>query len=183
MKTIKLRDGKERSLQRRHPWVFEGSVASGKADPGETVRVVSHADEFMAWAAFSPASKIRLRAWSFSEADRIDAAFFARRIEHAIAMRARLPIDSDGVRLIHGEADGLPGLVVDRYGDVLVAQFLAVGVERWKSVIAEQLLRATGLDRLYERSDSNSRVLEGLESRTGWLHGDGTTEQIGRAHV
>ena len=176
MKTIKLRDGKERSLQRRHPWVFEGSVASGKADPGETVRVVSHASEFLAWAAFSPVSKIRLRAWSFIEADRIDAALVARRIEQAIAMRARLPIDSDGVRLIHGEADGLPGLVVDRYGDVLVAQFHAVGVERWKSVIVEQLLRATGLDRLYERSDSNSRVLEGLESRTGWLHGDGTTE-------
>ncbi len=176
MKTVRLRDAKERSLQRRHPWVFESSVASGKADPGETVRVVSHAGEFLAWAAYSPASKIRLRAWSFIESERIDAAFFARRIEQAIAMRARLAVDSDGVRLIHGEADGLPGLVVDRYGDTLVAQFLAVGVERWKAPIVDALLRATGLDRLYERSDAGSRVLEGLEPRTGWLRGDGATE-------
>ncbi|MEO7152419.1 MAG: class I SAM-dependent methyltransferase [Burkholderiaceae bacterium] len=176
MKTIKLRDAKERSLQRRHPWVFEGSVASGKADPGETVKVVSQDGDFLAWAAFSPTSKIRLRAWSFVEAERVDAAFFTRRIEQAIAMRARLPIDSDGVRLIHGEADGLPGLVVDRYGDTLAAQFLAVGVERWKAAIVDALLRATGLERLYERSDAKSRALEGLEPRTGWLRGDGPTE-------
>ncbi|MEO6410837.1 MAG: class I SAM-dependent methyltransferase [Burkholderiaceae bacterium] len=176
MKTVRLRDAKERSLQRRHPWVFEGSVASGKADPGETVRIVSHAGEFLAWAAFSPMSKIRLRAWSFDEPERIDAAFFARRIEQAIAMRARLPIDSDGVRMVHGEADGLPGLVVDRYGETLVAQFLAVGVERWKAVIVDHLLRATGVARVYERSDSNSRTLEGLSMQTGWLRGDGATE-------
>ena len=176
MKTIKLREGKERSLQRRHPWVFEGSVASGKADAGETVRVVSHADEFLAWASYSPASKIRLRAWSFSEAERIDAAYFERRIAQALAMRSRLAVASDGVRLVHGESDGLPGLVVDRYGDTLVAQFLAVGVERWKAVICDRLLKATGLARLYERSDANSRTLEGLALRTGWLHGDGATE-------
>ncbi len=176
MKTVKLREGKERSLQRGHPWVFESSVAGGKADPGETVRVVSHAGEFLAWAAFSPASKIRLRAWSFVEAERIDAAFFARRIEQAVAMRARLAVPSDGVRLVHGESDGLPGLVVDRYGATLVAQFLAVGVERWKAVIADALLRATGSERLYERSDAASRALEGLEPRTGWLRGDGATE-------
>ena len=176
MKTIKLREGKERSLQRRHPWVFEGSVASGKADAGETVRVVSHAGEFLAWASYSPASKIRLRAWSFSEAERIDAAFFERRIGQAVAMRSRLAVASDGVRLVHGESDGLPGLVVDRYGDTLVAQFLAVGVERWKAVICDRLLKATGLARLYERSDANSRTLEGLALHTGWLHGDGATE-------
>ena len=176
MKTIKLREGKERSLQRRHPWVFEGSVASGKADAGETVRVESAGGEFLAWAAYSPASKIRLRAWSFDAAERIDAAFFQRRIAAAVAMRDRLAVASDGVRLVHGESDGLPGLVVDRYGDTLVAQFLAVGVERWKALIADQLLKATGLARLYERSDANSRTLEGLALHTGWRHGDGATE-------
>ena len=126
MKTIQLRDGKERSLQRRHPWVFQGSVASGKADAGETVRVQAADGKFLAWAAFSPASMIRLRAWSFDEAERIDPAFFERRILQAVATRARLPIASDGLRLIHGEADGLPGLIVDRYADTLCAQFLSV---------------------------------------------------------
>ena len=79
MKTIRLRDGKERSLQRRHPWVFEGSVARGGADAGETVRVESHAGQFLAWGAFSPQSMFRARAWSFVETERIDAAFFESR--------------------------------------------------------------------------------------------------------
>ncbi len=176
MKTITLRDGKERSLQRRHPWVFEGSIASGKADPGETVRVQAADGKFVAWASYSPSSMIRLRAWSFTETERIDAAFFERRIARAVALRARLAVASDGVRLIHGEADGLPGLIVDRYADTLSAQFLSVGAERWKATIADQLLKATGLSRLYERSDSNVLRLEGLENKTGWLRGEGATE-------
>jgi len=183
MKTITLRPGKERSLQRRHPWVFESSIASGKADPGETVRVQTSDGTFAGWAAYSPSSMIRLRVWSFDEAERIDRAFFERRIAAAVARRARLPIASDGVRLIHGEADGLPGLIVDRYADVLSAQFLAVGVERWKAGIADALLAATGLTRLYERSDSNVRTLEGLAQHTGWLRGDGPTEVSIREHA
>ena len=175
MKVVKLREGKERSLQKRHPWVFESSIASGKADTGETVRVVAHDGSFLAWAAFSPSSQIRLRAWSFDETERIDESFFERRIAAALAIRARLPIASDGRRLIHGEADGLPGLVVDRYADTLVAQFLSAGVERWKPVIADLLLNASGLARLYERSDASVRGLEGLAPQTGWLRGDGAT--------
>ena len=182
MKTITLRPGKERSLHKRHPWVFEGSVASGKADAGETVRVTASDGSFLAWASYSPQSMIRLRAWSFDEAERIDAAFFERRIGAALALRARLPIASDGLRLIHGEADGLPGLIVDRYADTLSAQFLSVGAERWKATIAEQLLRATGLARLYERSDASNRKLEGLEPTSGWLRGDGATDVVIREH-
>src|SRR5829696_2066397 len=105
MKVVKLRDGKERSLLRRHPWVFQGSIAGGKADSGETVRVESSDGKFLAWGSYSPASMIRVRGWSFEEAERIDAAFFERRIAQALEVRARLPIASDGVRLIHGEAD------------------------------------------------------------------------------
>jgi len=182
MKVIKLRDGKERSLLRRHPWVFQGSIATGKADSGETVRVESHDGKFLAWASFSPTSMIRVRTWSFDEAERIDAAFFERRIQAALAIRARLPIASDGVRLIHGEADGLPGLIVDRYADVLSAQFLSAGTERWKNTIADLLLKLTGLTRLYERSDSGVRGLEGLEPVTGWLRGEGATEVTIREH-
>ena len=182
MKTVTLRPGKERSLHKRHPWVFEGSVASGRADAGETVRVAASDGSFLAWASYSPQSMIRLRAWSFDEAERIDAAFFERRIAAALALRARLPIQSDAMRLIHGEADGLPGLIVDRYADTLSAQFLSVGTERWKAPIADQLLRATGLTRLYERSDASKRKLEGLEPVSGWLRGDGATDVVIREH-
>lgn len=182
MKTITLRAGKERLLQRHHPWVFESSIATGKADPGETVRVQTADGAFAAWAAYSPSSSIRLRVWSFIEAERIDRAFFERRIGAALALRDRLGIESDGLRLVHGEADGLPGLIVDRYADTLSAQFLSVGAERWKATIAELLLQATGLERLYERSDASSRALEGLAPVTGWLHGGGTTEVSIREH-
>ncbi|MDY0743624.1 class I SAM-dependent rRNA methyltransferase [Paucibacter sp. R3-3] len=182
MKKIVIRAGKERSLQRQHPWVFEGSVARGGADLGETVRVESAEGVFLGWGAFSPQSLIRVRIWSFDEAERIDAAFFERRIARALAVRARLPIASDAVRLIHGEADGLPGLIVDRYADTLVAQFGAAGVERWKKAIVPALLAQTGLTRLYERSDASSRGLEGLPESTGWLAGEGTTELTIREH-
>jgi 23S rRNA (cytosine1962-C5)-methyltransferase len=182
MKVITLREGKERSLLRRHPWVFQGSLAKGRADSGETVRVDAHDGRFLAWASFSPSSMIRVRAWSFDEAERIDEAFFRRRIEAALAVRSRMPIQSDALRLIHGEADGLPGLIVDRYGDTLSAQFLSSGTERWKDTIADLLLEATGLSRLYERSDSGVRGLEGLAPVTGWLRGEGETELIIREH-
>jgi 23S rRNA (cytosine1962-C5)-methyltransferase len=176
MKTITLREGKERSLLRRHPWVFQGSVGHGKADVGETVRVTAADGRFLAWAAYSPASMIRLRAWSFDETERIDNMFFERRLRRAIELRQRLPIASDGVRLVHGEADGLPGLIVDRYADCLSAQFLSAGMERWKATIADLLLQVTGLSRLYERSDSGVRQLEGLAPAAGWLRGEGGTE-------
>ena len=172
MKSIRLVAGKERSLQRRHPWVFAGSVARGKADPGETVRVEAADGSFLAWGAYSGSSGIRVRVWSFDEAERIDATFLRRRIERAVALRARLPIGSTGVRLVHGEADGLPGLVVDRYGDLLSAQFSSAGAERWKDTLADALMAATGAARLYERSDASVRGLEGLPPVTGWLRGD-----------
>jgi 23S rRNA (cytosine1962-C5)-methyltransferase len=183
MKTIRIRAGRERSLLRRHPWVFEGSIASGKADAGETVRVEAEDGRFLAWAAYSPRSMIRLRAWSFDESERIDAAFFQRRVARAVALRRRLAIDSDAMRIVHGEADGLPGLIVDRYGDTLCAQFLSAGTERWKAALADALLESTGLARLYERSDASVRELEGLATRTGWLRGDGATTLTIREHA
>ena len=186
MKSIRLRAGKERSLLRRHPWVFEGSVARGGADSGETVRIEAEDGRFLAWGAFSPSSMIRVRAWSFDEAERIDAAFFARRIATAVALRSRLPIASDSLRLIHAEADGLPGLIVDRYADVLSAQFLSAGSEGWKATIADALLAATGCAKLYERSDASVRGLEGLLPIKGWLRGAdevaGATEVKIREH-
>jgi 23S rRNA (cytosine1962-C5)-methyltransferase len=93
-----------------------------------------------------------------------------------------LDIPRVGMRLVHGESDGLPGLIVDRYGDTLEAQFLAAGAERWKAVLAQALLQHTGLDRLYERSDTSARSLEGLPPLAGWLHGTGATELTIREH-
>ena len=183
MKSIRLRPGRERSLLRRHPWVFEGGVERGKADAGETVRVEASDGRFLAWAAYSPASAIRLRAWSFDESERIDASLFERRIAKAVEARARLGTDSDAMRLVHGEADGLPGLVVDRYADVLCVQFGAAGVERWKGAIVEALAAECGVHRIYERSDASVRALEGLEPRTGWLLGDGATDVDIREHA
>ena len=182
MKLIRIKEGKDRALLRRHPWVFESAIAKGGADAGETVRVESAQGAFLAWAAHSPQSKIRARAWSFDEQQRIDAAFFAQRIAVAVRARARFDIRSNGLRLVHGEADGLPGLIVDRYGDTLVAQFLSAGAERWKSVLVDALLAETGLTRLYERSDASARGLEGLPEATGWLRGDGPVQLVLQEH-
>ena len=178
MKSIRLRPGKERSLQRQHPWIFESAIARGGADSGETVRVESSEGQFLAWAAFSPSSKIRARVWSFDEPQRVDASFFIAACANAVRARSRFDIQSNGVRLVHGESDGLPGLIVDRYADTLVAQFTSSGVERWKDVISDALLAATGLSKLYERSDASSRALEGLPEATGWLRGTGEVELL-----
>ena len=182
MKTLRLKPGKEKSLLRRHPWVFDGAIATGDGDAGETVRVESSGGQFLGWAAYSPTSKIRARVWSFDEAQRIDASFFIAACARAISARSLFDIQSNGLRLIHGESDGLPGLVVDRYGDTLVAQFSSCGSERFKAVIVDALLKQTGLTRLYERSDASVRSLEGLPETTGWLAGSGNTEVILTEH-
>ena len=182
MKLIRIKEGKDRALLRRHPWVFESAIAKGGADAGETVRVESAQGAFLAWAAYSPQSKIRARIWSFDEKQRIDATFFTQRIAAAVRARARFDIRSNGLRLVHGEADGLPGFIVDRYGDTLVAQFLSAGAERWKGVLADALLAETGLTRLYERSDASARGLEGLPEATGWLRGDGPVQLVLQEH-
>ncbi|MDB5846322.1 MAG: rRNA methyltransferase [Rhodoferax sp.] len=183
MKIIRLREGKERSLHRHHPWIFESAIAKGGGDVGETVRVESHDGKFLGWAGFSPNSKIRARVWSFDEAQQINAAFFTAAVYASVKARARFDVQSDGVRLVHGESDGLPGVIVDRYGDTLVAQFLFAGAERWKTAIVQALLGATGLTKLYERSDTGPRALEGLPASTGWLQGEGPTELVIQEHA
>ena len=182
MKTLRLKPGKEKSLLRRHPWVFDGAIATGGGDAGETVRIESHDGQFLGWAAYSPQSKIRARVWSFEEAQRIDTSFFIAACARSISARSLFDIKSNGLRLIHGESDGLPGLVVDRYDDTLVAQFSSCGSEHFKAVIVDALLMQTGLTRLYERSDASVRSLEGLPEATGWLAGSGNTEVILTEH-
>ena len=178
MKTIRLKDGKERAALRRHPWIFDTAIASGRADSGETVRVQSSQGAFVGWGAYSPSSKIRVRLWSFNEEERIDEAFFVKQIDRSVQARASFYIQSDAKRLIHAEADAIPGLIVDQYRDILVAQFLSAGVERFKPVIVKALLNLPGVRGLYERSDSGVRTLEGLEPLKGWLGGQVSKTQM-----
>lgn len=168
-----LKPGKEKSLLRHHPWVFSGAVARVEGEPavGDTVTVRAADGGFLAQAAFSPQSQIRARVWSWDEAEAIDAGFFRRRLAAAIDYRKSMRIASDGVRLVHGESDGLPGLVVDRYGDHLVVQLSSAGVETWREAIADALVELTGVADIFERSDADVRGLEGLPVRVGPLRG------------
>ena len=171
---IQLKRGREKSLKRRHPWIFSGAVekASGKA--GDTVEVLDSAKRTLARAAYSPSSQIRARVWTFDPDEEVDAQFFRGRLEKSLALREALPAarHTNALRLVHGESDGLPGLVVDRYADVLVAQFLAAGVERWRDPILDLLMELTGCAAIYERSDAEVRKLEGLEARAGFARGN-----------
>ena len=181
MSSITLKSGREKSLLRRHPWIFSGAVERVDKDSasGATVDVLSFNGDFLARAAYSPTSQIRARVWTFND-EPVDAVFFRKRIKSAIHSRDtwNLKHDTDAIRLIHAESDGLPGLIVDRYGDVLVLQSLTAGSEFWKQAIADILLEETGLKNIYERSDADVRKLEGLESRVGILRGTIPDSQI-----
>ena len=182
MATLTLHPGKEKSVLRRHPWLFSGSIAQldGRARPGDTVDVVSYEGRPLARAAWSPASQIRARVWSFDAAETIDHAFFKRRVAAAVARRAALPelAGQQGLRLIHAESDGLPGVIADRYGDNVVVQLTTVGADKWRDAIADSLHKATGCQRIYERSDVDVRSLEGLEAVTGWLLGEAPGDEL-----
>jgi 23S rRNA (cytosine1962-C5)-methyltransferase len=171
-----LKTGRDKSLRRRHPWIFSGAVAGVEGDParGETVAVKDVGGKTIALAAYSPNSQIRARAWTFDPAEEVDARFLRRRLEKSLALRAGLPAarHTNALRLVHGESDGLPGLVVDRYADVLVAQFLAAGVERWREPILDALAELTGCEAVFERSDADVRRLEGLAPRLGFVRGN-----------
>ncbi|MGN6082739.1 class I SAM-dependent rRNA methyltransferase [Trinickia sp.] len=187
MNTVTLKPSKEKSLLRRHPWVYANAIdrVEGKPASGATVVVRAHDGRFLARAAYSPHSQIRLRVWSFDEGEPIDHAFFKRRVQRAFAHRQAFVRDTGAVRLIFGEADGLPGLIVDYYVEdngagrgQLVCQFMAAGVEAWKEAIVAALVGATGCPNVYERSDVSIREKEGLEQTTGVLAGDAPPETL-----
>jgi len=169
-----LKAGREKSLLRRHPWVFSGAVEriAGSAQAGDTVAVRTSAGAFLAWAAYSPQSQIRARVWSFDERERIDAGFFGERVRTAVARRAGIADAAGAVRLVHGEADALPGVVCDRYGEVVVCQFSSTGAERWRESVVDAVLAEGGCRVAYERSDLDVRALEGLAPRSGPVRGE-----------
>ncbi len=172
---LRLKQGREKSLRRRHPWVFSGAVEGldGEPDSGATVEIVAAGGERLGRAAYSPASQIRARVWSFEPGEGIDAAFFRRRLARAIESRRRLELLEPGgaCRLVFSESDGLPGLIVDRYADYLVCQFLSAGAESWRSTIVELLAELCSPRGIYERSEGGGRHKEGLASRRGVLAG------------
>lgn len=177
-----LKPGRERSLLRRHPWVFSGAVGKvhGSPQSGDTVELRSADGRFLAWAAYSPASQIRARVWSFEEDEIPGPELFRGKIEAALALRRGSipPETSDAMRLVHGEADGLPGLIADRYADTLVVQILSAGCERWRNTLTEILSETSGCARIYERSDTDARELEGLPLRTGAVSGPLTNAPV-----
>jgi len=190
---ILLQPGREKSLLRRHPWIFSGAVqyVNGAPANGDTLPVRNAQGEFLAWAAYNSGSQITARVWSWLEAEKVDSDFFRRRIGNALAARNLNPLPQSlphgeredkpfslrgkgwegGARLIHAESDGLPGLIVDQYDDVLVMQIGSAGAERWRDTCADILQELCNPVCIYERSDSDSRTLEGLELRNGVLRG------------
>ncbi len=188
MDIIFLKPGREKSVLRRHPWIFSGAIASldGNPEMGESVEVRDSQGRFLATGAFSPESQIRVRVWSWEPKVEIDAAFFRQRLRQAIELRAAAfgVTDLDGaekanlyprlpsaIRLVHAESDGLPGLIVDRYSDVLVLQFLSAGADYWRQTIVDLILELTEAAHIFERSDAEVRKLEGLPLRVGPLFG------------
>jgi 23S rRNA (cytosine1962-C5)-methyltransferase len=178
-----LKRGREKSLRRRHPWLFSGAIerVEGDVPSGATVDVLDSSGGWLARAAYSPASQIRARVWSFDPREPIDAGFFERRLTRAIDSRRRLGLDDAhaACRLVFSECDGLPGVVVDRYGEYLVCQFSSAGAEAWRSTIVELLGALCSPLGIYERSEGGARHKEGLPSRRGLLAGAEPPREIG----
>ena len=179
MLVVQLKSGREKALLRGHPWVFSGSIKNidpenGETIAGETAKIVDAEGEFLAWGAYSPASKIRVRVWSRDQDRKIDREFFRGRLENAISLRRRILDfgEFNAYRLVHAESDGLPGFIVDRYADTLVVQFLTSGADHWRETFVEMLDKLVECERIYERSDAKVRRLEGLTPRKGPLVGD-----------
>jgi len=174
-----LKPGREKSLLRRHPWVFSGAIyrIDGTPAGGDSVRVRAHGGAFLGWGIYSPQSQIAIRLWSWEQTQPIDAALLRTRLTQALALR-RMCGNQEALRLVHGESDGLPGLIVDRYADTLVLQASSAGAARWREAAADLLLELTGCARVYERSDAEVMSLEGIPARSGPLRGDAPPAQM-----
>jgi 23S rRNA (cytosine1962-C5)-methyltransferase len=175
MSQIVIKPGREKSLLRHHPWIFSGAISTIHGAPGigETVEVISSSGEFLSRAAYNANSNIAGRVWTWDPDEEINPELFERRIQRATDLRRQLGmlINSNAMRLIHGESDGIPGLILDRYDDVCVVQFLTAGVEFWRESLLEIIKKITHARTIYERSDVDVRQLEGLPPKKGLLYG------------
>ena len=182
MFTVRLKAKRDRPTRFGHPWIFSGAVESVDGTParGETVTVTNNKGTVLGRGAWSPDSQIRIRMWTFDADTEVDEAFFERRLRQALAVRDGMEIRfaTNALRLVNAEADGFPGLTVDRFGSVLVGQFTTAGAEFHKQTLVRLLMTLTGATAFYERSDVDSRRREGLEETTGLLAGNLPVEPI-----
>lgn len=173
---VVLRPGREKSVRQRHPWIFSGAIASveGHPGPGAVVDVVDDAGRFLARGTYSPRSQIRVRLGSWDPDEALDERFLRRRLERAAAGRAALAQDAatTAYRLVHAESDGLPGVIVDRYGPFLVLQLLCQGAESWREALIPLLVEFFSPRGIYARDEAAVRRLEGLPPRAGLLWGE-----------
>lgn len=183
LNAILLKPGREKSLLRKHPWIFSGAVArvEGDPQPGETVVILKSDNTPMAIGAYSPKSSIIARIWSWNPQEELSIRFFKNKLRIAINSRKEnlnLSQSTNVYRLFYAESDGLPGLILDQYDRWLVVQMLTVGVEYWRNEIIQAIQEETGFENIYERSDLDVRRLEGLTERKGQLSGRQPDDQI-----
>jgi len=179
---VRLKRGRAKPVQQRHPWVFSGAIERVENDPadGDVVEVQDAGGNWLARGYLNRRSQIAVRLLTWERDEGVDADFWRRRLERAVAARQSLVAlaGSTGYRLVHAESDYLPGLVVDRYGDWLVVQFLTLGVERRRGEMVAALVDVLSPQGIYERSDVDARAKEGLQERTGLLWGEDPPEWI-----
>jgi len=171
-----VRRSSERTLANGHPWIFSGAVDKAPAvDPGSLVQVHDNRGRFLGRGYYNPRSMIRVRLLCHDPLRPIDATYFHETLTRAYQLRCSTPglQTTNAYRLVHGESDGLPGLIVDRYGDFLVVQFHTLGMECRRQEIIDALVAITKPQGIYERSDVGTRRTEGLEDRpTGTVYGE-----------
>ena len=176
MVQVRLKPGREKPVRLHHPWIFSGAIqqVDDKAADGDVIDVVSAAGDWVARGYLNRRSQIRVRLLSWDAGTQIDREFWKRRLERAILARSALAADpaTTAYRLVHAESDQLPGLIVDRYGDWLVTQWLTLGIERHRATILQLLAELVRPRGIYERSDASVRRQEGLELRSGLLAGE-----------
>ena len=182
MADLFLKSGREKSVQNRHPWVFSGAVGQiqGDAADGDLVAVRDAQGRFLARGYLNRQSQIAVRLLSWEEREAVDAAFWQRRIASAVARRQPLLDDGEttACRLIYAESDLLPGLIVDRYDDLLVVQCLTLGIARRREEIVQALIDVLSPAGIYERSDADVRAHEGLPAAVGTLYGREPSPEI-----
>jgi 23S rRNA (cytosine1962-C5)-methyltransferase len=169
--TITVTARGEERIRNGHFWVYRADIAGGGADAGAVVRVAGPAGRFLARAFYSDRSQITLRILTQHDVA-VDRRFWRARLEQAIAFRQRLAMDATAYRLVHGEGDLIPSLVVDRYGDYLVTQALSQGTDRLLPEITDLLIDLVGPGGILARNDPRVRLLEGLDQKIDVLHGD-----------
>ena len=173
--SVTLKAGREKSVRAMHPWIFSGAIqgVEGNPRPGENVEVYAKTGEWLCRGAYNPQSNIRIRVWSWDPDEPLNLEFFRTRIQKALALRASAGLAGcEMLRLVNAESDGLPGLIVDRYGEVLVVQVLSAGIEAQREAVVSALAELPGVNCIFERSDQDVRKLEGLPMRTGLLYGN-----------